>query len=582
MLPSSTLSISLPLAAAFACLFITILMAKHHTIVSFNVLTPSPSESHTQLTPAKPLCHRYQTTATAQVANTSATWLELIANHSLVVSSADPLKPSLSCRDLMRLLSTMTCRPALFSHQHNLGVEICQAFSGSGSGILALSPRVVTTNIANDSTTHGAQRIYYIRMVGPEILAPDIIYCGGHGLAFAQYSIAQPGKYAVEVLQLYNRWAFTNPPQMNLDFRVGYFVLDVQTGTPHLCPGEACPECTPEQGCTGLPTGRWVVHNPQHPLARAINGTCFFHNKACHPMELGLLATHDAPSILQWVPYTCRLPHMPAVTSLPHNLSTDVSQLSAVAAGAAAAAELAAHPLMQANKTQLAEERLGHDRCSLPAVAQAIASSKRPVCFIGDSQLRHLHYLVVALLEGLDFRMVRGGEMRFKEAFPRPLSTHTDAVWGEQRNTSNCSAVIFNFGQWPVAWTAGKQPWTLQRYAQQVHVVARHLVVQRTQHNTPHFWVTTNPVSLMNNFRPGTPLSHDWRVEPMILAINHIATQIMHQHNVPVIDIHSLARPLAHLTLDASHYVGVVGYAQARVILTTVCQAWETQHLKRN
>jgi hypothetical protein len=135
-------------------------------------------------------------------------------------------------------------------------------------------------------------------------------------------------------------------------------------------------------------------------------------------------------------------------------------------------------------------------------------------------------------------------------------------------DSSNCTHVFVNFGQWAPAYTAGNEPLTPESYAQRLVVVAQHLEAEKTRFGNDHYWVT------MNAF-PTRRVLHgkgsDWRTDPMLLLYNKIATSIMHLHGIPVVDTYSIAAPLSDVSYDAAHYVGVVGQAQARMMLHILC-----------
>jgi len=454
------------------------------------------------------------------------------------------------------------------------GTLLIHGVDGRGSSAAA----GVADSWANwaDSAAHTAHDVFRVRLVGPEILQPAVHYCGR--LAVAPFELTLPGRYTLVVTQLYSNFTYEAPPFVLSDVRVANHSFDVEL-PPHAC-GVGLVSCKlastssqlrvaglkrhqddtgsagddwsrrqladakPCTACTGFNhNGRWVAASQADPqllgaVHTALQEMCVFRyapppdNYFGCPTALQRAAVPDIEDhpVLEWLPYSCQY------------------QKVTPAIGA---------------------------RC------KASLKQQRPnnhVCFIGDSQTRHLFNQVVHLLEGeaAGYRKQVSGIDRAYQVLGSDILTYiadnygnASALWWD---TSNCSHVFVNFGHWPLSFQE-TQPWPAQRFAAQVLRLAKSMQAQRQRHGNEQYWLTLGPTPLLDYHQHKTYIRHgvDWRTDPFILKFNKIAATVMQAHNIPVVDIHSIASPLFDLSYDANHYIGSVGLAQANMVANIIC-----------
>lgn len=427
-----------------------------------------------------------------------------------------------------------------------------------------------------DSAANRAHDVFRVRLIGPEILQPAVHYCGR--LAVAPFELTLPGRYTLVVTQLYHNFTYEAPPFVLSDVRLANHSFDVEL-SPHACgvglpscklwstssqlhlaalqrhddigsAGDDCSRrrlagaepCTP---CTGFNhNGRWVAAAQTDPnlldaVHRALQEVCVFKyapppdNYFGCPTALQRAAVPDIEDhpVLEWLPYSCQY------------------QKVTPAIGAQC-------------KASLKQQRPNNH-----------------VCFIGDSQTRHLFNQVVHLLEGPagGYRKQVSGIDRAYQVLGSDILTYVADNYGNASalwwDTSNCSHVFVNFGHWPLSFQE-TQPWPAQRFAGQVLRLAQSMQAQRQRHGNEQYWLTLGPTPLLDYHQRRTYIRHgvDWRTDPFILKFNRIAATVMQAHNIPVVDIYTIASPLFDVSYDANHYIGSVGLAQANMVVNIICR----------
>jgi hypothetical protein len=211
------------------------------------------------------------------------------------------------------------------------------------------------------------------------------------------------------------------------------------------------------------------------------------------------------------------------------------------------------------------------------AALQQQPTQKR-VCFIGDSQTRHLYNQVLHLIEGpsAGYRQQISGLERAFQVLASDTWFYEADNYGNytalRHDTSSCSHVFINFGHWPLSFQE-REPWDVRRYAQQVAQLAASMKQQQQQHGNRQFWMTLQPAPVVDYQQRRTNVKQgvDWRTDPYIMLFNKVASTLMQAHGVPVVDIYSMASPLFDMTYDSSHYIGTVGLAQAEMVTNIVC-----------
>lgn len=398
---------------------------------------------------------------------------------------------------------------------------------------------------------HG-HHVYRIRIVGSEVVVPPIQYCGS--IAVAKYSLSFPGSYHVEVLHMYNNFTFDRPSPVRSSIRAVDFNLLVnespsgssKSASPGLqklstsehpgmsyvaCQGTQCPICEVHS----MP-GRWLTKTAV--VAQQLLHTCVFVDAPGHcDRRKSKLSLDESRQMLEWQPYGCSY------------------------------------------KVQTAA-----------MLTACMGKLNMPVCFIGDSQTRHLHRMVTRALCSVnctnecavqDNQAANGTTV--KSVAKSDNVVYIEDRWGSLIDTSGCSYVFWNFGQWPLSYMArtaedptnlswGEKPWSLQHYMAYVTPLAKHMVLQAQKHSNLHYWVTINSHPLTRDQQDPESRYHDQRTPPMLLMYNKLATTIMNQHAIEVVDTFSIADPLLDLSYDGAHYLGAIGQMQAQLVLNVVCE----------
>ena len=281
-----------------------------------------------------------------------------------------------SCDSVYTRVAGLTCE-GIQSSDPRILLQRCYVKAGDAHGVIAFY--VNTTNLEE-------QQVFRVRITGPNILLPGILYCG-HSAAYAQYNASTSGDYHAEILHLYENFSYSLPhPALKPQILLARHNFSIQAKH-HLSAGHT--QCGPAL----LADGRWEV---SHKLWRAFHTTCVTEGRsfdACSEAVRTLSRDTD-DTLLHWQPHLC---------------------------------------------PRLAREQDLDIRACL---------DKRRVCFSGDSQLRHAFNGFVALSEGggrpheywqdWDFNKLIG-----KSAF----SSYQFDAWAQTLATDNCSVIFVNVGQ---------------------------------------------------------------------------------------------------------------------------------------
>ncbi|KAK9845100.1 hypothetical protein WJX74_010597 [Apatococcus lobatus] len=330
-------------------------------------------------------------------------------------------------------------------------------------------------------------------------------------MAVAPYALAFAGKYSVEVLHLHSDYTIANPsPVHDQEHLVAAnFVVETLQGL------EPAPGLGTNRLCTALDSpGKWLREDPDafppHTCVREDYLT------GCLPRDVSV---SRGQSGLAWWQPDCAL--------------------------------------QQLTSTQL---------------SSCLASKK--LCLMGDSHMRHLYNSVVDLLEG-NFGKAAPESKEFR---PSNVVSYFEDFWGHASLTGSegCDVIIRNTGAWHVAWSMSKEGRAkpdLFDYIQRVSNIALGMGLARDK-GSQLIWMTTNgqPISLaVHKYKR---FEHrDYRIDPMLLAINRVANMHMAVHNITIFDTWSMTNPVADTSFDGIHYAGDVAYFMAMRLLNYVCQA---------
>lgn len=373
--------------------------------------------------------------------------------------------------------------------------------------------------VKQKAVASGGHDIYRIRMVGPEILTPRLYACNSTTVV-APYNIMVGGVYAVEVVVAYSNFTYNALPQPKnyQNMALATFELDVVSQDQELgCAWQnTCPRCT-----TAEAEGRWLVRDStlSKHLRYCNLGLAVDVVGCSNPLVQRLTIKKSVIPGLTWQPYSCRL------------LSLNEMDLQA-------------------------------------------CLKNRKVCFIGDSQMRHMHMGVSSLImndtsyHDIETALGQGEMSSDHEIRNTEFTTYFEDNWGRpwEHNLSICTDIFSNFGQWPASHMAGKFFWPGHQYKLAVETHSD-MMLSLKQQGKSVFWVTT-PSTAINPRRTGID---DWRTDPLLSLYNSISHNVYSSKGMQIVDVFSVTTALHDISYDGYHFKGVVAYNIDLIILNTIC-----------
>ena len=322
-----------------------------------------------------------------------------------------------SCVSAYRRVAGLDCGN-IESLDPRIVVQRCYVEKADAHGVIALYVNASSTN----------QQVYRVRITGPEVLLPSILYCG-HSAAYAEYTVFTPGPYHAEILHLYEDFSYGAPhPALKLHILLAEHDFSIQAAH-RITAGHS--QCGPAL----LADGRWVVSDR---FLRSFHTTCVSESDtfdACSE-AVRTFSTDTSDSHMHWQPNLC---------------------------------------------PRLARES--------EIDTEACLSNKR-ICFSGDSHIRHAHNGFVALSEGraCAAEYWRNFGHNNHTVLESLYSSFQSNVWGDDVATEGCSAVFVNFGQWPASYLSEGRPWSAGRYINKTSELAARLAQARGE-GTSVYWV---------------------------------------------------------------------------------------------
>jgi hypothetical protein len=205
------------------------------------------------------------------------------------------------------------------------------------------------------------------------------------------------------------------------------------------------------------------------------------------------------------------------------------------------------------------------------------------ICFVGDSQIRHLCGTVAGIFLGNSaYFTAKAGNHTTDKTIHSTNRIHCTADdWATMEFTNEsradlarCDAIVVNFGQWHVSWTTrtiiGRGPFTISEYAQLVH---------RTLHYTDQFpaakilFVGTMPFG-QNAMLYTRPVPHDYRNTAVLRAVNAAgmeACRRLQERKVHCMNLFEMGNVVSDLTYDMAHFKAPVGVQMALAVVTALC-----------
>ena len=374
----------------------------------------------------------------------------------------------------------------------------------------------------------GAHDIYRVRMVGHEILVPQLYACNS-SMVVAPYSILIGGLYRVSVLQTYDTFRFGSrlQPRQYQSMVLASFAMEVVSsdGGWGCSWEEVCPPCS-EPGAEG----RWIAKDPR------LLGELEYCAAGCNSAEVEALKTRkSAVSGISWQPYTCSL--VP-----PEDVDID------------------------------------------------LCLRDRRICFVGDSHMRHIQHGITSLiLRDADYhewdRLMTEPEGRDPITQRLPIErlksdkgvgaletvTYHSDTWGYPwsiNNLSACTDVYANFGTWPASFQTASGAWPAHQLALAATNYADFLQALAQEGKLVH-WVNS-PSHAPDLELPKIGVD-DWRSDRLLLMYSDISQQIMADRGIPIINQFGITNPLHDMAYDTFHFKGLVGYYINLRILHVLC-----------
>jgi hypothetical protein len=324
---------------------------------------------------------------------------------------------------------------------------------------------------------------------------------------------------------MYANFSFGVLPRINPTPLVANYSWEVESGMEPLCTGHECPPCP-----SGEVQGRWITNASSAFSSRLVHQLhsthIYYHSPSVAPESNETRFKVVDPSILRWQPLQqCTIEPTPAVCN-------------------------------HWNK-----------KCN-PDLGL--------ICFAGDSQMRHLYSMAVAVMSQ-DFGIVSTAGATLKVIPASLWSRYVGLKFGDRAeflDLRNCSTLALNIGQWPISYTAGPRPRTLQRYRRTVQqMIAK--ILDKNQHLQGRIaWVSTHPHGIVKGMHGSDTVEpKDWRTDPYIMQQSVFAANFASRHRPAIryIDTFGILYPLSDFAYDGAHYLGTPGFWSAALALHNLC-----------
>ena len=208
------------------------------------------------------------------------------------------------------------------------------------------------------------------------------------------------------------------------------------------------------------------------------------------------------------------------------------------------------------------------------------ATNGQELCFVGDSQMRHLAGEVAAALEHMKIKFDNNNHKTDKKVYLSAKSHLIIDNWGsmefspaEHSQLSNCSVIVVDVGQWQLSWAMinqRKEPFRLQEYADLVQRILRKYTELFT---AKLFFVGSMPFGQNHRiyFPVGEP-GKDYRTDIILREFNIVAMDACHQViGANCLNLFEIGDVLRDLSYDLAHFRAPVGSQSALALLSGIC-----------
>jgi hypothetical protein len=177
--------------------------------------------------------------------------------------------------------------------------------------------------------------------------------------------------------------------------------------------------------------------------------------------------------------------------------------------------------------------------------------------------MRHLYSTAVAIMSNNYQHVIPAAHESIKHIPPSDWGKYIHLTFGHEAasmDVDNCTSLALNIGQWPVSYSAGARPWTIQRYRSTVERMIDTVLLRARHLNGSMSWVSTQVHGLVRGLH-GSESSPptDGRPDPYILHENALMQGMSATWGLPYIDTVSVINPLTDRSYDSGHYVGTPG-----------------------
>eukprot|EP01041_Mallomonas_annulata_P007329 gene7329-14949_t len=189
------------------------------------------------------------------------------------------------------------------------------------------------------------------------------------------------------------------------------------------------------------------------------------------------------------------------------------------------------------------------------------------ICTVGDSQARHLHNSMIAVVTN-NLTLINPPDTN-KTIFTilsHPIFKYFSDQWAiKDFHHSECSIVLVGAGQWHAGWPEG-YPHSVLDYS----IIIRNALLRYK--SKPFIkrllWITPFPHGSADSLFRVPP--EDWRNEIVLHAYNNAAIEVCKELNVDYIDIFGIANVLHDLSYDAAHFKAPVAREMALLVLNVL------------
>ncbi len=207
---------------------------------------------------------------------------------------------------------------------------------------------------------------------------------------------------------------------------------------------------------------------------------------------------------------------------------------------------------------------------------QCMERGDKHICFVGDSQTRHMFDGFVDALNNPGGLITVVGNKTDKTVHEHERCSYTSIQFGDkglETDLDHCTHVIFNVGQWPLSHKPASR-WSAAHFVRVLRRMAADINRYRAKHpDTRFYWASINSHGLGHMHTNCSSPALDYRTMPFTELFNAVATMTMQMHGIPTINTGFLSAHLYDLSYDGAHYhwAGSVGHYITEYVANVLC-----------